>query len=408
MPRITRTAHRLLAGVLIALTLLAGAAQAQNPFEPVYRINGSVITGYELQQRTLFLTLLNAPNPGQLARDQLVNERLQQQAAALEGVEVAEEQVIAAQTAFAAQGQFDRETFITALGEQGVEFGTFRDFIVTGLLWRAAVAQRFESRAQVTEEEIDRALAQVPSRGGQRVLLSEILLPAPDAESEAASMARAQRLSRITDPLEFAAAARQFSSAPSSLQGGEINWRATADLPPEIQEALRAVGVGGVTRPVRLPNSVALFLLRGREEVREGSIEIVSADYAVYLIPGGRSPQALSRAAQIEQSVRTCDDLYGVAVGQPAGVLTRQTVRLSELPADISREISVLDQYEVSTNLTRGENLVFLMLCERTVRESTAVDRAQVRQLLTGQRLETFAQGWLNELRLAAQIEELG
>jgi peptidyl-prolyl cis-trans isomerase SurA len=408
MPGITRTAHRLLAGVLIALTLLAGAAQAQNPFEPVYRINGSVITRYELQQRTLFLTLLNAPNPEQLAREQLVNERLQQQAAALEGVEVAEEQVIAAQTAFAAQGQFDRETFITALGEQGVEFGTFRDFIVTGLIWRAAVTQRFESRAQVTEQEIDRALASVPSRGGERVLLSEILLPAPDAESEAASLARAQRLSQITDPLEFAAAARQFSSAPSSLQGGEINWRATADLPPEIQEALRGVGVGRVTRPIKLPNSIALFLLRGREEVREGSIEIVSADYAVYLIPGGRSPQALARAAQIEQSVRTCDDLYGVAVGQPAGVLTRQTVRLSELPADISREISLLDQYEVSTNLTRGENLVFLMLCERTVRESTAVDRAQVRQLLTGQRLETFAQGWLNELRLAAQIEELG
>jgi peptidyl-prolyl cis-trans isomerase SurA len=166
--------------------------------------------------------------------------------------------------------------------------------------------------------------------------------------------------------------------------------------------------VGRVTRPIRLPNSVALFLVRGREEVREGSIEIVSADYAVYLIPGGRSPQALARAAQIEQSVRTCDDLYGVAVGQPAGVLTRQTVRLSELPADISREISLLDQYEVSTNLTRGENLVFLMLCERTVRDSTAVDRAQVRQLLTAQRLETFATGWLNELRLAAQIEELG
>jgi peptidyl-prolyl cis-trans isomerase SurA len=141
--------------------------------------------------------------------------------------------------------------------------------------------------------------------------------------------------------------------------------------------------------------------------VREGSIEIVSADYAIYLIPGGRSPQALARGAEIERDVRTCDDLYGVALGQPAGVLTRQTVRISELPADVAREIASLDQYEVSTNLTRGGNLAFLMLCERTVRESTAVDRAAVRQLLTGQRLETFAAGWLNELRLAAQIEEL-
>jgi peptidyl-prolyl cis-trans isomerase SurA len=411
MRGITGTTRRLLFAGLAALVLglgaLAGPAVAQNPFEPVYRINGSVITRYELQQRTLFLTLLNAPSPEQLARDQLVNERLQQQAAALEGVTVPEEEIIAAQSAFAAQGQFDRETFITALGEQGVEEGTFRDFVATGLLWRAAVSQRFRPRAEVTEQEIDRALAQTPSRGGERVLMREILLPAPDPDSEAASLARAQRLSQITDEVEFAAAARQFSSAPSSLQGGEINWRATADLPPEIQEALRGLPAGRTTRPIRLPTSIALFYLRDREEVREGSIEIVSADYAIYLIPGGRSPDALARAAQIAREVRTCDDLYGVALGQPAGVLTRQTVRISELPSDVAREISGLDQYEVSTNLTRGGNLAFLMLCERTVRESTAVDRAAVRQLLTGQRLETFAAGWLNELRLAAQIEEL-
>jgi peptidyl-prolyl cis-trans isomerase SurA len=411
MRGITGTTRRLLFAGLAALVLglgaLAGPVAAQNPFEPVYRINGSVITRFELQQRTLFLTLLNAPSPEQLARDQLVNERLQQQAAALEGVTVPEEEIIAAQTAFAAQGQFDRETFITALGEQGVDEGTFRDFVATGLLWRAAVSQRFRPRAEVTEQEIDRALAQTPSRGGERVLMREILLPAPDPDSEAASLARAQRLSQITDEVEFAAAARQFSSAPSSLQGGEINWRATADLPPEIQEALRGLPAGRTTRPIRLPTSIALFYLRDREEVREGSIEIVSADYAIYLIPGGRSPDALARAAQIAREVRTCDDLYGVALGQPAGVLTRQTVRISELPSDVAREISGLDQYEVSTNLTRGGNLAFLMLCERTVRESTAVDRAAVRQLLTGQRLETFAAGWLNELRLAAQIEEL-
>jgi peptidyl-prolyl cis-trans isomerase SurA len=411
MRGITGTTRRILAAGLAALVLglgaLAGPAVAQNPFEPVFRINGSVITRYELQQRTLFLTLLNAPSPEQLAREQLVNERLQQQAAALEGVTVPEEEIIAAQTAFASQGQFDRETFITALGEQGVEEATFREFVATGLLWRAAVSQRFLPRAEVTEQEIDRALAQTPSRGGERVLMREILLPAPDPDSEAASLARAQGLSQITDETEFAAAARQFSSAPSSLEGGEINWRATADLPPEIQEALRGLSVGRTTRPIRLPTAIALFYLRDREEVREGSIEIVSADYAIYLIPGGRSPQALARAAEIERDVRTCDDLYGVALGQPAGVLTRQTVRISELPADVAREIAGLDQYEVSTNLTRGGNLAFLMLCERTVRESTAVDRAAVRQLLTGQRLETFAAGWLNELRLAAQIEEL-
>lgn len=399
------------AALCIAAAVVTGAAApatAQNPFEAVITVNGIPITRYDLQQRTLFLTLLNAgPDAPRIAREQLINERIQLQAAERAGISLPEEAIQNAQAAFASQGEFDRETFILALGEQGVEEGTFRAFVSSGLLWREVVAARFGSRSEVTEDDIDRALAQVPSRGGVRVLLSEIILPASDPDTEAASMARAERLRQLTDEAEFAAAARQFSVAPSGIRGGEIDWRALDDLPPEAQEALRGIAPGQVTRPIRLPLAIALFRLRDREEVRQGSIEIVSADYAEYLIPGGRSPEALAEAGRIAGQVRVCDDLYGVAQGQPPDRLRRQTVRLSELPTDVAREIALLDTNEVSINLTRGGNLVLLMLCERTVRESTAVDRAQVRQLLTAQRLEVFAAGFLNELRLAADIEEL-
>lgn len=406
-PRALRAALRAVAAAAF-VSLAALPALSQNPFDAQFRVNGEPITRFDLEQRTLFLTLLNAgPDAARIAQEQLINERLQVQAAAREGITAPEEAIVAAQANFAAQGQFDRETFIIALAEQGVEENTFRDLVTAGILWRETVAARFGPRAEVTMEEIDRALAQVPSRGGVRVLLSEIILPAGDPDSERASRVRADRLRGLSDPAEFAGAARQFSVAPSRLQGGDIDWRAIDDLPPEIGEALRAISPGQVTRPVALPNAIALFRMRDREEVPQGSIEIVSADYAEFLIPGGRSPEALAEAARIESEVRTCGDLYGVARGQPADRLRRQTVRLNALPGDVAREIALLDQNEVSTNLTRGGNLVFLMLCERTVRESTAVDRSQVRQVLTGQRLETFAAGFLNELRLAAEIEDL-
>jgi peptidyl-prolyl cis-trans isomerase SurA len=401
----------IMTALCIAVALVAAAAvpaRAQNPFEAVVTVNGNPITRYDLQQRTLFLTLLNAgPDAPRLAREQLINERIQTQAAERAGITLPEEAIVNAQAAFASQGEFDRETFILALGEQGVEESTFRAFVASGVLWREVVAARFGTRAEVTEDDIDRALAQVPSRGGVRVLLNEIILPAGDPDSEKASMARAERLQQLTDEAEFAAAARQFSVASSRIRGGEIDWRALEDLPPEAQEALRTIAPGQVTRPIRLPTAIALFRLRDREEVPQGSLEIVSADYVEYLIPGGRSPEALAEAARIAQQVRVCDDFFGVAQGQPPERLRRQTVRLSELPADVAREIAGLDTNEVSTNLTRGGNLVVLMLCERTVRESTAVDRAQVRRLLTAQRLEVFAAGFLNELRLAAEIEEL-
>ena len=45
----------------LTLALVAPLAQAQGSFEPVITVNGRVITGYELDQRVLFLDILRVP-----------------------------------------------------------------------------------------------------------------------------------------------------------------------------------------------------------------------------------------------------------------------------------------------------------------------------------------------------------
>ena len=72
----------------------------------------------------------------------------------------------------------------------------------------------------------------------------------------------------------------------------------------------------------------------------------------------------------------TCDDLYRVAKGLPEGQLTRETLPQTRLPGDIARELAPMDDNEVSTGLTRGNALVFLMLCKRSATE--ALDAAKL------------------------------
>ena len=403
-----RQARRGVAALFLGLSIASGPAAAQGLFDPAIRVNDRIITNFELDQRALFLTLLNAgPNPRELALNQLITERLQLDAAAFDGIGVPERAVIAAQEEFAARGEFSREELIEALEGQGVEEGTFRDFVRSGLVWREVVRARFGPRAQVTDQQIDRALATIPSQGGIRVLVSEIFLPAGTPQTEAASRRRADRLVELPDEDAFSAAARRFSVAPSRFQGGEVDWRPIEALPPEAAEQITRLQPGQITRPVQVGENLALFQLRDREDVAEGSVEIVSADYAEFLIPGGRSPEALAEAARVRQDVESCADLYEVALGLPENRLTRQTIRLTDLAPDVAQEIEGLDANEISTGLTRGGNLVVLMLCGRTVRDSGAVDRDLARRFLVNQRLETFAAGFLNELRTAAEIEIL-
>ncbi len=397
--------------LLLTLFMTGAPAWAQdNLFAPAIRVNDQVITRYELNQRIVFYELLRAPGDlEELAIDRLIEERLQLQAAKQFGIEVSEEQLQAGMEEFAGRANLDVEKFVAALGQAGVAPETFQDFVHAGIAWRGVVAGLFRPRAQVSDAEIDRALAIGTGVGGVRVLLSEIFLPADTPQRRDAAMRRATELSNITTIGAFSAAARKYSAAPSRGRGGRQDWIPIGNLPPAIRAQILTLAPGHVTDPIEVPNAVALFQLRDLEETDAPDQEAVSVEFARYFIPGGRSEKALSQAAKIAAEIDTCDDLYGVAEGQPADRLLRDTLPVSEIQGDIALELARLDDNEVSTALTTGDGqaLVFLMLCGRTLAVNADVDREQVRQNLINQRLASYASGYISELRADAVIQRL-
>ena len=165
---------------------------------------------------------------------------------------------------------------------------------------------------------------------------------------------------------------------------------------------------GDTTAPIPLPNAVAIFQMRGIQEIVPPTPSYSSIDYAAYYIPGGRSPEALARAAALRGQVDRCDDLYGIAQGQPESVLDRESRAPGQIPSDIALELSKLDVGEVSTALTRsnGQQLVFLMLCKRTAAVNADVTPEDVEAALTQRKLSVFAESELAQLRANALIVE--
>ena len=391
-----------LAALLLAATL---PAAAQSLFTPVARVNDSVVTAYELEQRTRFLTLLNAPGDVRAdALDRLIEERLQLQAADRQDVTVTEEELLAGMEEFAGRANLGVEEFVRALEEAGVAEETFRDFVLAGLAWRGVVRERFGPVAEPDALDLERAASEVAPQAGVRVLLSEIVLPTTTPAATAQARERAAELSRISSIDAFSAAARRYSAAPSAERGGRVDWIPLANLPPAVASEVLTLRPGEVTPPVPVGNAVAVFQLRAIEEGAAAAGN-VSVDYAEYLIPGGRSPDALARAARIEARVDTCDDLYGLAKGQPESRLQRTDATLAEVPRDVAAELARLDPGEVSTAIARGDALVFLMLCSRGLAEGPSLADAAVANRLRGERLTGFAASYLAELKADAIIE---
>ena len=392
---------------LVTLAMAPPALAQQNLFAPVVRINDRIVTQYELQQRALFYEVLRAPgDPLETAMERLTEERLQSEAADAAGIVVDDAQVQTGMEEFASRTNLEVEQFIAVLGREGIAPETFADFVRAGLAWRAVVRGRFGPRAQVTEAEIDRALALGSQTGGVRVLLSEIFLPADTPARLAAAQQRALELSEIDTLPAFASAARSYSAAPSRGRGGRQDWIDLANLPPAIRAQILTLAPGQVTDPIPVPNAIALFQLRELEETESAGNEAVAVEFARYFIPGGRSAAALAEAQKIKTRVDTCDDLYGIANGQPEERLLRDVLPVEEVAGDVAIELAKLDDNEVSTALVTGDGqaLVFLMLCGRTLALSEDVNREVVRQNLINQRLASYANGYLSELKSDAII----
>lgn len=398
----------ILGTTMVLFSLISGVdrAAAQNPLSPVVYVDDAVVTQYELAQRIEFLRVLNQPgNLEEIALEALIDDRLRRKAGAMFGVEITQESVDQGIDEFAQRANLTGEEMITALAQEGVDSRTLHDFIEAGMIWRTIVQGRFSARSQISDTEVDRAIALAGSRGGVRVLLSEIIIGIPEGREDDARRL-ANEISRLTSAEEFSAAARNYSAAPSRDRGGRIDWLPIGNLPPEIRGKVLTLTPGQITEPIDLPNAIALFQMRAMEETLAPETQTLSVDYASYLIPGAGNGKAQSEAAKLRASVDTCDDLYGVAYGQAPEVLEREVLPLSEVPQNVAIELAKLDENEVSTTLTRngGDTLVFLMLCGRVTEQVEDVSRDDIRLQLRNQRLASYADNYLAELRAEADI----
>ena len=396
---------RYLSACAFALSLGQNVA-AQNLYAPAAQVNDSVVTEYEVQQRQRFLKLLNAPGSDRKSvLNGLIDDRLRLAEARRYEVDLSAEDLSTGLSDFAARANLSTAEFVKALEQAGVSEETFRDFVAISLTWRNLIRAFYGSRVSISESEVDRELGASSSGSGLRVLVSEIIIPAPP-QNAARVAALADQISQTRSEAEFSSFARKYSATASRGRGGRLAWTPLEQLPASLHPLILALAIGEVTAPLPIPNAVALFQLRGIEETGKAAIEYSEIEYAAYYIPGGRSEAGLAAAAKVRAQVDRCDDLYGIAQGQPAEVLERGAKAPGDIPRDIGIELAKLDPGESSTALTRanGQTLVFLMLCKRTAKANAEVDRETVINSIRQSKLQGYANQLLEQLRADARI----
>lgn len=385
---------------LVAFAAMTEVVQAQNLFAPARKVDERVISNYDVAQREGFLTLLNAggADPRQEAIKRLTEEIVQMRYAQRQGHRVTPDEIAGGMTEFASRVDLSADDFVAALAQEGIERETFVQFVEAGLLWRKVVGREFPALVSVSGSDAARAQDITAILGRQRILMSEIFLPADPQFAEAVGQI-IQMIESVRSIDEFSRIAREFSLSGTRDRGGRLDWVPLENLPGQIAGPISQARPGQVVGPIMISGAIAYFQLRATDSTRDIPANRVQVSYKRLLLPGGRSESNLALAGQIGATVDHCNDLDQFARDLPeAALVLREDVLMQSVPASDAVELSRLDRNQISYNTTDGGNLVVLMLCARQLQFDEPVSPSQVQNMLFDQRVSGLADLKLQEL----------
>ena len=398
---------------IAGLAFWAGPTLAQNPYSAAYVVNEKAVTYFDIEQRMRLLEALGArAGVRELAIEQLTAERLQVYAAELIGIELEEGAVEQGIEEFAARRELTADQVKQGLAARGISEETFEEFLFAGLIWREVVQARFRSRATPSENDLDAALDFSNRAIQESVEIQEIAIPF-QGRSEEEVRELADQLSRdLNRGGNFTNAVNRYSRAPSVRNGGRLGWVPAGSLPSQISGQVLALQPGEVTAPIELSQGVMLVkLLNIREELRtDEENQDLNLTYSQLIIPLSVSaPEeavtaALEQAENIKSEIRFCTNIDDRADEFGIGSGRSEPTPANAVPTDVANAISGMDVGDVSIQRDpRG--VVMVMLCSRSD-ETSPEERELLRRRIFSQRMNSFGQGYLQELRSDAVIEE--
>lgn len=204
--------------------------------------------------------------------DRLILRELQVQKALQTGIRVSDADIDQALVGLAQQNNISVQQMREVIEADGEDFAEFRRNIGEELLTERLRQRIVNGMAPITDTEVEILLASQDLSGGE-YHISHIMVQLPDgatpqqiqqAEQEAKDIHR-----RLEEGLDFASAAISYSDSQEALEGGEVGWRDLNSIPAFFADAIRNLGPGQFTSPIRSPGGFHIVKVNDFREQRQ-------------------------------------------------------------------------------------------------------------------------------------------
>lgn len=252
MPKLRMRSIRLLQLALLPILLLAGGVSAQDAAapQPVDRIaavvNDDVILRSELDRAIANIRAQYAGRENQLPPDEVLERqvlerlillRLQVARATEAGITASDQDLERAVQGVAQQNGMSVDQLRARLAQDGMSFQEFRDSLRDEIITQKLRQSFAQGRINVSESEVEAAMATASATAAQQFHLAHILVATPEGASPeqiATAQKKIEGIKGLIDrgEMTFAAAAVRYSDSPNALEGGDLGWRSLNEIPP--------------------------------------------------------------------------------------------------------------------------------------------------------------------------------
>lgn len=397
-------------------------------------VNDDVISKSDLEKRLrLALAATGLPEaPESYARlrpqiiQALIDEKLQLQEAARNGIQVGKTDIEEGFAQIAQQNGMTTEQFRDDLQSKNINLKTLEDQIRAQIAWSQVVRRKLRPQVAISESDIDAEIEMVDSNANKpEYLVAEIFLavPTPDKDESVQALAE-QLIKQMVGGAPFGEIAKQFSQSAGAGNGGNLGWIRAGQLQPELDQVLGALEKGQISPPVRAPGGYHILFLRDRristglsaaKKMQENTGPVLKR----LVLPFAQDTNEVIIRALTSRAQRLAGSLTGCAamdeeIEKSESALSGSVTEPQTLPADIQGALSGLAPEKASAPIPVPEGVAIFMNCgsmqtaDAGAQPATAMPeqmRDNIANKLGLDRLDMLQRRYLNDLRATAYID---
>ena len=208
--------------------------------------------------------------------ERLIMRELQVQRALQTGIRISDADIDQALVSLAQQNNITVQQLRQVIENDGEDYGEFRRNIGEELLTDRLQQRIVSGMEPITETEVNIMLASEDLSGGEYDI-SHIMIGLPEGATPQQIKESQFKVDdvyqRLVDGLDFASAAISYSDSEEALEGGNVGWRDLNSVPAFFADAVRELGPGEFTQPIRSPRGFHILKVNDYREQRQVVIE---------------------------------------------------------------------------------------------------------------------------------------